>query len=147
MFTSFGEPVDQQRMREQRLELYELPDYMPKKGKHNNYGYNESEQATETYTGMGFDINVHDQWAVESQGAIQDRTREVLASSDIGITEYRKSLIKSIGNLKNPKRNNFSRQEHELPVAIDVIAPIDNWEKSWLAADVDRRKNSSWINT
>ena len=71
----------------------------------------------------------------------------MLASSDVGITEYRKSLIKSIGNLKNPKRNNSSRQEHELPVAIDVIAPIDDWEKSWLAADVDRRKNSSWINT
>jgi hypothetical protein len=34
-----------------------------------------------------------------------------------------------------------------VPVAIDVIAPIDDWEKSWLAADVDRRKNSSWINT
>ena len=147
MFTSFGESVDQQRMREQRLELYELPNYVSKKGKHNNYGYKETEQATATYTGMGFDINVHDQWAVESQGTIQDRTREVLASSDVGITEYRKSLIKSIGNRKNPKRNKSSRQEHVLPVAIDVIASIDDWEKSWLAADVSRRKNSSWINT
>ena len=120
---------------------------MSKKGKHNSYGYNETEQATATYTGMGFDINVHDQWAVESQGTIQDRTCEVLASSDVGITEYRKSLIKSIRNRRELKRNNPSRQEHEVPVAIDVIAPIDDWEKSWLAADVDRRKNSSWINT
>jgi phthalate 4,5-dioxygenase oxygenase subunit len=31
---------------------------------------------------MGDDINVHDQWAVESQGAIQDRTREHLGSTD-----------------------------------------------------------------
>ena len=30
---------------------------------------------TSTYTGMGADINVHDQWAVESMGAIQDRTK------------------------------------------------------------------------
>ena len=146
MFTSFGDPVDQKRMKEQRLELYELPDYVPKKGKHNNYGYNESEQATETFTGMGFDINVHDQWAVESQGAIQDRTREVLASSDVGITEYRKSLMKAIRKHEELKRNNPSHREHQLPVAIDVIAPVEDWEKSWLAADGDRRENSSWIN-
>ena len=33
MFTSFGDPVDKDLMRKQRLELYELPDYIPKKGK------------------------------------------------------------------------------------------------------------------
>ena len=70
----------------------------------------------------------------------------MLASSDVGITEYRKSLIKAIGSQKDRKTRNFSRREHEVPVAIDVIAPIDDWEKSWLAADVDRRENSSWIN-
>ena len=32
MFTSFGDPVDKDLMRKQRLELYELPDYIPKKG-------------------------------------------------------------------------------------------------------------------
>ena len=31
---------------------------------------------------MGGDINVHDQWAVESQGRIQDRTREHLGTTD-----------------------------------------------------------------
>jgi hypothetical protein len=45
---------------------------------------------------MGDDINVHDQWAVESQGAIQDRTREHLGSTDKGIVAYRRLLVKAI---------------------------------------------------
>ena len=51
-------------MREQRLELYELPDYISRKNKSNDYGFDPHEQETTTYTGMGADINVHDQWAV-----------------------------------------------------------------------------------
>jgi len=60
IFTSFGEPVDHRQMREQRLQLYELPDYRPRIGRQNNYGYDIAEQKTRTFTGMGFDINVHD---------------------------------------------------------------------------------------
>ena len=62
-------------MRRQRLELYELPDYIPRKNKSNDYGFDPHEQEHETFTGMGADINVHDQWACESMGAIQDRTK------------------------------------------------------------------------
>jgi phthalate 4,5-dioxygenase oxygenase subunit len=40
-----------------------------RKNRANDYGYDPHEQRDQTYTGMGFDINVHDQWAVESQGA------------------------------------------------------------------------------
>ena len=84
IFTSFGGPVDKDEMRRQRLELYELPDYVPRKNKTNNYGFDPHEQEHETYTGMGADINVHDQWACESMGAIQDRTNEHLGQSDKG---------------------------------------------------------------
>ena len=68
IFTSYSAPVDKKKMREQRLELYELPDYKSRKNKSNDYGFDPHEQATETYTGMGTDINVHDQWAVEFDG-------------------------------------------------------------------------------
>ena len=53
-------------------------------------------QRTETYTGMGHDINVHDQWAVESPGPIQDRTREHLGTTDQGVINYRKILTAEI---------------------------------------------------
>ena len=68
IFTSFGGPVDKDEMRRQRLELYELPDYIPRKNKSNDYGFDPHEQEHETYTGMGADINVHDQWACEING-------------------------------------------------------------------------------
>src|SRR5258707_13546841 len=82
IFTSFGAPVDKEEMRRQRLALYELPDYVPRKNKSNDYGFDAHEQHHETFTGMGADINVHDQWACESMGAIQDRTREHLGQPD-----------------------------------------------------------------
>ena len=41
---------------------------------------------------MGTDINVHDQWACESMGAIQDRTEEHLGTSDKAISAYRRLL-------------------------------------------------------
>ncbi len=96
IFTSFGGPVDKDEMRRQRLELYELPDYVPRKNKGNNYGFDPHEQEHETYTGMGADINVHDQWACESMGAIQDRTNEHLGQSDKGISAYRRILRRAI---------------------------------------------------
>src|SRR5258707_459483 len=70
VFTSYTTPVDKTKMREQRLELYELPDYKSRKNKSNDYVFFNDAQTTEIYTGMGADINVHDQWAVESMGAI-----------------------------------------------------------------------------
>jgi phthalate 4,5-dioxygenase len=70
IFTSFGAPVDKQEMRRQRQELYALPDYVPRKNKSNQYGFDPHEQAHATFTGMGTDINVHDQWACESMGVI-----------------------------------------------------------------------------
>ena len=93
IFTSFGSAVDKARMRAQRLELYELPAYRPRRNKSNDYGFDPAEQRDKTYTGMGHDINVHDQWAVESLGPIQDRTKEHLGPTDIGVVEFRKMLM------------------------------------------------------
>ena len=96
IFTSFGAPVDKDEMRRQRLELYELPDYVPRKNKSNDYGFDPHEQEHATYTGMGADINVHDQWACESMGAIQDRTEEHLGTSDKAISAYRRLLRQAL---------------------------------------------------
>ena len=102
MFTSFTKPVDKVTMREQRLKEHRLPDYAPLKNRTNNYGYNPDEQDTLTYTGMGLDINVHDQWAVESMGPISDRRNEHLGKSDAAIIRYRKLLRKAIAEQAAP---------------------------------------------
>ena len=131
MFTSFGDPVDKRSMREQRLELYDLPDYMPRMNKSNNYGYDPEEQATRTFTGMGEDINVHDQWAVESMGPIQDRTQENLAATDVAIAAYRRMLREAIestreGSGELPVIGEGRDASTINPVTIDAVAPRDN---------------------
>ena len=147
MFTSFGEPVDKVKMRDQRLKEHTLPDYAPLKNRSNNYGYDASEQDKLTYTGMGLDINVHDQWAVESMGSIQDRTREHLGKSDIAIIAYRKKLRAAIADLSEDKLTQLPMNnagQIKGPISIDTLAPSDDWQGSWRRADGERRKACNW---
>jgi hypothetical protein len=151
IFTSFGAPVDKDEMRRQRLELYQLPDYVPRKNKSNGYGFDPHEQAHETFTGMGADINVHDQWACESMGAIQDRTREHLGQSDKAISAYRRMLrmaIEEAGRGGKPPMVLDPAAAASLtgPAAIDGIGPTDGWQGYWQKTDAARRRASTWAN-
>ncbi|HWU64168.1 MAG TPA: aromatic ring-hydroxylating dioxygenase subunit alpha [Ensifer sp.] len=151
MFTSFGKPVDKVRMREQRLQEHRLPDYAPIKNKRNNYGFNPDEQSTLTYTGMGMDINVHDQWAVESMGRIQDRTQEHLGRTDVGISRNRRKLLDAIKKLRDgdvaglPMYNDPERVAAiRGPVSIDAIGETADWQNVWVDADARRRAECDW---
>jgi phthalate 4,5-dioxygenase len=149
IFTSFTGPVDKQQMREQRLELYELPDYTSRKNKRNNYGFSVEEQLTQTYTGMGDDINVHDQWAVESQGPIQNRTREHLGSTDKGIIAYRRMLVRAIESSLAGEGAPMlidAAQARTLtgPPSIDGIGQAGDTDSYWQSADRERRLESDW---
>src|SRR5215475_11772242 len=151
IFTSFGAPVDKEEMRRQRLELYELPDYVPRKNKSNDYGFDAHEQEHETFTGMGTDINVHDQWACESMGAIQDRTTEHLGSSDKAISAYRKLLREAIeksGKGETPIMVLDPKQAASItgPAAIDGIGPADDWRGYWQKSESSKRQAASWTN-
>jgi phenylpropionate dioxygenase-like ring-hydroxylating dioxygenase large terminal subunit len=149
IFTSFGAPVNKDEMRRQRLALYELPDYIPRKNKSNDYGFDPHEQEHETFTGMGADINVHDQWACESMGAIQDRTKEHLGQSDKAISAYRRILraaIDAAGNGGKPLMvlDPAAAASITGPAAIDGIGPSDDWRGYWQKTDQARRQASSW---
>src|SRR5438874_687827 len=149
IFTSFGAPVDKAEMRRQRLQLYELPDYVPRKNKSNDYGFDPHEQAHATFTGMGVDINVHDQWACESMGPIADRTREHLGQSDKAITSYRRLLrgaIEQVGNGGTPPMvlDPGGAARVTGPAAIDGIGPTRGWESFWMEVDVKRRRGAPW---
>ncbi|MFN3146469.1 MAG: Rieske 2Fe-2S domain-containing protein [Paracoccaceae bacterium] len=149
MFTSFGAPVNKALMREQRLKEHRLPDYAPLKNRRNNYGYDPDEQARETYTGMGLDINVHDQWAVESMGAIQDRTQEHLGKTDVGIIRYRRMLREAIDRAEAGETGDLPLRRPGTetvagPVSIDAIGPSDAWESLCVEADAARRAACDW---
>lgn len=149
IFTSFTQPVDHARMRQQRLELYELPDYIPRTNKLNDYGFDPHEQAHSTYTGMGDDINVHDQWAVESMGAIQDRTREHLGASDKAIAAYRRLLMRAIQDVAEGRTPLLALPADAAarvagPPSIDAVGPVEDWQAYWREQDRRRREAAPW---
>ena len=149
IFTAFDVEIDKEAMRNQRLELYSLPDYRPRINKTTNYGYDPEEQRTTTFTGMGMDINVHDQWAVESPGHIYDRSKEHLGTADKGIITFRRSLIKAINGLIEGKPAPFLFQGEagsklRGPVAIDTTADIHSWNDDWKSQDKNKREHSTW---
>lgn len=151
IFTSFAAPVDKAQMRAQRLELYTLPDYIPRLNKANNYGFDPQQQKTQTYTGMGFDINVHDQWAVESLGPIQDRTREHLGSTDKAIINYRSMLMKAIDQVEQGGEKPLMVLDGESarairgPITVDGVAPTTQWQAYWREADARKRRQAPWL--
>lgn len=149
VFTSFDKPVNKRLMREQRLQEHTVPDYAPRKNAENNYNYDPREQKFETYTGMGLDINVHDQWAVEGMGPIQDRTQEHLGRSDVAIIRYRRMLRQAIADLRSHKLDQLPMKDYATgeikgPLSNDAITKTSNWEKASQAADFDRRKLCPW---
>ena len=149
VFTSFGGAVDKATMRAQRLETYALPDYKPRLNRANQWGYDPAEQRDKTFTGMGQDINVHDQWACESQGAIQDRAREHLGTTDKAIVANRRLLVRAIEQAKAGERppmvlDAAAAMAMTGPATMDAIGPTEGWEKHWPEIDRQRRVAAPW---
>jgi len=150
-FTSFGAPLDREAMRAQRLACVTLPDYAPKNGRHNGWNFDPEEQRTRTFLGMGEDdINLHDQWAVESMGPIQDRTQEHLGTTDRVIMANRRTLLKAIDTVRAGGRPPMALSADEAaaltgPDTIDCIAPAGAWEAHWTEAAAAKRAGAAWL--
>ena len=149
IFTSFTAPVDKKTMREQRLKTYPAPDYKPIFNRDNGWGFNAEEQRRQTYTGMGFDINIHDQWACESPGRIADRTKENLGTTDRGIVLYRRLLLDAIQKAAKGERTLMMLDAAQAaaltgPPAIDGVGPTGRWEEYYREADAARRNRAPW---
>jgi nitrite reductase/ring-hydroxylating ferredoxin subunit len=146
----FAEPVDQRTLLDQRLAEVSLPDYRPLRNRSNNWGFDPAEQRELTYTGMGLDINVHDQWAVESMGPIQDRTVERLGVSDRAVSANRRLLLRALeafaaGNpLPGRPRDAAAAAALTGPIAVDMVSPADDWPQRWPRHDAQRRAASPW---
>ena len=149
-FTSFAAPVNKEAMRGQRLAAVDLPNYVPRKGRHNDWGFDAAEQNERTYLGMGEDdINVHDQWACESMGAIQDRTREHLGTTDKVIIANRRLLAAAIDALQEGG-DGFGMAQAAIarerigPDTVDGIAPAGDTGAWWRAAVTAKRQGAPW---
>lgn len=150
IFYDYAEETDTETLLAQRLSEVSLPDYRPLRNRANNWGFDPAEQRNLTYTGMGLDINVHDQWAVESMGAVQDRTVERLGSSDRAVTANRRLLLSALDDLDagNPTPalplDDVAAAGLRGPRAVDTISPEDGWEEHWRKREHERRASSPW---
>lgn len=149
IFTSFSEPVDKAQMRAQRLQTYTLPDYKPRLNRSNDWGYDVEQQRTATYTGMGFDINIHDQWAIESQGPIQDRTKEHLGQTDKAITFYRRLLFSALDQVDKGERPLMVLDAETAPLVrgpstLDGVDVGGDWRRYWQDTEAKRRHTCAW---
>jgi hypothetical protein len=95
---------------------------------------------------MGDDINVHDQWAVESPGPILDRTREHLGPVDVGIRTHRRLYLAA---LRDPGPDTLIGATDPAalrgPAAIDAAATDpDEIDTCWRDLDDRRRAVSAW---
>jgi len=137
-------------MRAQRAVTMTMPDYVPKKGRHNDWGFDPEDQRTRTFLGMGEDdINLHDQWACESMGPIQDRTREHLGTSDKVIMANRRMLLKAIETVRaggTPPMALTPEQAAAVtgPDTIDCIAPAADWEAFWKSGVAAKYAGAAW---
>ena len=84
---------------------------------------------------MGLNFQVHDAFATESQGQVQDRTAEHLVTSDKAIVAARKLFSNGIKEVeagrdpqhvvRDPKTNRFNN----IVVISDVIAKSMDWKE------------------
>jgi phthalate 4,5-dioxygenase len=95
----------------------EMVDYRPVRNLSNRFQQDREEMVNGTYTGLGRNFTIHDKWATEGQGPIQDRTAEHLGAFDLVISTARNVLFKAIRDLqegrepanvvRDPDRNYF----------------------------------------
>ena len=152
LFTSFDQPIDRPAMRQPRLAAVTLPEYLPRSGRHNRWGFDANDQVQRTFLGMGEeDINVHDQWAVESMGAIADRTREHLGSTDRAIIANRRMLLQAIAAVQAgrpaPGLADPSLCPQIIgPDTVDGITGDAGWQEFWRQAARAKRAAAPWAN-
>jgi hypothetical protein len=96
------------------------------------------------------DINVHDQWAVESMGAIQDRTREHLGTSDKVIMANRRMLLKAIDTVQNGGAapgvaDTTLAAAMTGPDTVDGVAPAGQWSSWWRDTAQAKRQGAAWL--
>jgi hypothetical protein len=82
-------------------------------------------------------------------GAIQDRTKEHLGTSDKAIVQYRRLLRQEIDKVAAGGRPfMFLDAAHarsiQGPATMDGIGSTRGWEIFWMEVDVKRRRSAPW---
>ena len=117
------------------------PDYRFRRNASNRYRQDREEMRTSTFTGMGTYLQVHDAFAIETPGPIQDRTVEHLSTTDRAITRARQILLRGVqqvqdgGEAPHVMRHPAERTRFpDLIVLAEVISSTEDWRTTWRQA-------------
>jgi phthalate 4,5-dioxygenase oxygenase subunit len=113
------------------------PDRRLKRNASNRYQQDREEMKTRSFSGLGSFFPLHDAYATESQGPVQDRMQEHLGYTDKAIIQARRMLLRAIEDVqagrdpahvvRDPAANHF---EH-LVVTSQVMPDREDWRRFW----------------
>src|ERR1051326_5921344 len=122
-------------------------DYHFTRNQGNRYLQDRDEQKTSTFTGMGSVFVVQDALANETQGPIQDRTKETLGVPDMSIAAWRRMLLRAIRTVEDggeaPGRIVDPRVNEVDPIFLKRNAPPSDQELDSLLEETGKR----WVTT
>jgi hypothetical protein len=131
-------PLDPETTRRGRAAV--TPDYALIRNARNRYQQDRAEMQNDTFTGMGRVFQVHDAFAVETQGPIQNRISEHLGYTDKGIAVARRVLLQAVRDLQEgsePRhvlRNAAAARVPNLVVRADLLPSDVDWQTYWQAS-------------
>jgi phenylpropionate dioxygenase-like ring-hydroxylating dioxygenase large terminal subunit len=99
-FFSGSKPMDKERLRTSRAENVAHDNRHVRRAENRYLQDRDSMKRGGSWSGMGIHFPSHDAFAIETQGPIQDRTKELLGSSDIVITAVRRTLMRAIKQIE-----------------------------------------------
>lgn len=112
-------------------------DYRSVRSSRNRYLQDREEMKRRSFIGLGPSFAVHDMWATEGEGPIQDRTTEHLGYTDKAVALARKLLIKAVRDVRetgqaphivrDPASNNFTH----LAAVQEVVKRGEEWSSVW----------------
>jgi len=112
---SRARPLSREMMLRGRDEL--TADYHMVRNKANRYLQDRQSMKNKSFSGIGYNFQAQDACVIEGAGAIQNRTKEHLVTSDKAIVAARKLLLKGIQDVKegrdplhvvrDPRKNKF----------------------------------------
>jgi hypothetical protein len=119
--------------------------YRPVRNEANQFLQDRDSMKTQTFTGMGNGFQTHDVFATGTQGAVQDRTKENVVSSDIAIVAARKLMEKAIKDIqegrepphviRTPEQNRLAN----LLVISDLLTGVTDWKGYTRAMEKEAR--------
>jgi hypothetical protein len=89
----------------------------------------------DTFAGLGTSFALHDTWAVETQGIVQDRTQEHLGYGDKSIIVLRQVMLDAIRKVQRGEdpphviRDPGQNRVPQLVVVADVLPETKSWRE------------------